>query len=246
MTFLANPASHPDRGQEQRLEVWLKDGYTILQITKGVRTMISIINNLRAFNRKERFFLVGMVLGNTSFRLCKEFRRKISDIFHLDVPEDAFAAMDYHLDWIYASLFVSSNETDTRVYPNVDNLIRANQEDIDFLVAYQDGDACHIILLEAKGVTGFTNRQLQSKVQRLREIFGEEGDKWRGVVPHFAMVSPRKPVRVRSSDWPEWLKPEGMVTWVSMPLPGRLKSITRCDEEGKASARGNYWKVVPN
>ncbi|MBI4301278.1 MAG: hypothetical protein HY664_01570 [Chloroflexi bacterium] len=67
--------------------------------------MLEIIANLRLFNRKERFFLVGMALGNPKFKLIEQFRNQLNDKLGLFVPEDAFAAMDYHLDWIYAQSF---------------------------------------------------------------------------------------------------------------------------------------------
>lgn len=126
--------------------------------------MTGIIDNLRMFNRKERFFLIGMALGNPDFKLSEEFRRQIGEVLHLDIPENVFTAMDYHLDWLYASLFLASHGDTGQVYPNADRQIQATQEDIDLLIAYEDGNVCHIVMLEAKGVTGFTRRQLRSKV----------------------------------------------------------------------------------
>lgn len=206
--------------------------------------MTEIIDNLRMFNRKERFFLVGMALGNPDFKLCRGFRQSIGQTFALDIPEDAFAAMDYHLDWIYASLFLSFNENPSGMYANTESMIQATQEDIDFLVAYKDIDACHIIMLEAKGVMNFTNRQLLSKVRRLSDIFGANGKKWEGVIPHFAIISPQKPERIDSRSWPAWLKRDGEVTWIEMPIPDNLQRITRCDESGRPSISGTFWKVA--
>ena len=207
--------------------------------------MAEIVSNLRMFNRKERFFLVGMALGNPDFKLGEEFRKEIGEAFRLNVPQDAFVAMDYHLDWIYATLSSFFNPTTGGVYPNVDNMISATQEDIDLLVAYQDEKVCHLIMLEAKGVIGFTNRQLHRKVQRLSVFFGNQGNRWPSVVPHFAIVSPKEPKRVDSTSWPAWFKPGGMLPWIKMDIPSKLKKITRCDENGQVSAAGNYWKIAP-
>lgn len=59
-----------------------------------------LINLLQRFNRKERFFLVGHALGNKDFRLPEDFRLSLSSATNLgeEIPCDAFAAMDYHLD----------------------------------------------------------------------------------------------------------------------------------------------------
>lgn len=206
--------------------------------------MPGTIENLRSFNRKERFFLVGMALGNPEFKLCEQFRNKVGEALYISIPKDAFAAMDYHLDWIYASLFLANNNTKDQMFPNTNGLITATQEDIDFLIAYQDEKTCHIVLLEAKGVTGFTNRQLNHKVLRLKDIFGDDGCNSPSVIPHFVIVSPKKPAGIKSSGWPKWLKLNGEIPWIKMPIPAELKRITRCNEAGKASADGRWWKTA--
>ena len=174
--------------------------------------MIGVIDNLKSFNRKERFFFVGMALGNPNFELSPGFRVKLNETLRLDVPEDAFTAMDYHLDWIYASLFLFFNGNADGVYPNSDKKIKATQQDVDLLVGYQEDErACHIIMLEAKGVTGWTNAQMKSKARRLRDIFGENGNKRPGIIPHFALVSPKEPQRLDAGSWPAWMKPDNKV-----------------------------------
>ena len=80
--------------------------------------MRNLVKNLESFNRKERFFLVGAALGNPTFRLDPTFRDQVGREFGLDVPEEAFVAMDYHLDWIYAGLVVSSAGPTSVVFPN--------------------------------------------------------------------------------------------------------------------------------
>lgn len=60
-----------------------------------------LISLLKYFNRKERFFLIGQALGNKDFKISDEFRGVISKKIKVDIPPDAFAALDCHLDWIY-------------------------------------------------------------------------------------------------------------------------------------------------
>ena len=200
-----------------------------------------IIQNLREFNRKERFYVVGMALGNHDFRLDYAFREKLGKELELSVPEDAFAAMDYHLDWIYASIFLAKNPA-KMIYEKTRE-ITATQEDSDFVIAYQEGEDCHIILIEAKGAFAFNNAQLNHKACRLSEIFGSNGEKWSGVVPHFAIISPYKPTLLNYAGWPSWMHPDGKVKWLKLDMRGPLKKITRCNSEGKTDKNGQYWKV---
>ena len=205
-----------------------------------------VIDNLRMLNRKERFLFIGMALGNPRFELHRQFRDGVGKEFGLEVPDDAFVAMDYHLDWLYASLFLASGKSTTEVHSNHDNLISATQEYLDLIVAYESRGTCHIVMLEAKGVTGFTNRQMRSKVDRLVAIFGKTGNRWEGVVPHFGIVSPREPKRIETCGWPAWVKPGDKIRWIEMPVPPGLRRITRCTEDGKPSIDGRYWRVVPS
>lgn len=204
----------------------------------------SVLWYLTRFNRKERFFVVGEALGNRSFCISEQFRQRLNSVFHLEVPESAFAAVDYHLDWLFASLFLASHRTKLGVYPRDNNVITANQEDIDFLVAYQDKDACRIIVIEAKGVTGFTNHQMGSKAKRLKHIFDDEGNRWPSVIPYFGILSPKKPQQLDTKDWPSWMQPDGGIPWMPLEIPQERLRITRCNSDGKAAKDGAYWKVV--
>lgn len=70
---------------------------------------------------------------------------KISDLIDIKIPREYFSAFDYHLDWIYASLFFTQ-ENDERPFPGnfidneqkVDLQISGTQEDVDFLLAFFD------------------------------------------------------------------------------------------------------------
>jgi len=53
-----------------------------MSIGKGA-TMLTLLDHLREFNRKERFYFIGMVLGNTNFHLSQEFRKALGDTLEL-------------------------------------------------------------------------------------------------------------------------------------------------------------------
>ena len=208
--------------------------------------MPTLLDHLREFNRKERFYLIGMALWNTKFRLSREFREALGDILELEVPEDAFAAMDYHLDWIAASLQLAADGDSPGPYPRDPRLMTATQEDIDLLVAYPEANSYHLIMLEAKGVTAYSNSQLRSKIKRLNAVFFEgEAAKTARAIPHFALTAPKPPKLLNVKDIPSWvLGKDGSFTCLPMKLPPVLKKVVRCYQDSRVSYQGEYWKVV--
>jgi hypothetical protein len=206
--------------------------------------MSAILDYLRRFNSKERFFLVGQILGNPDFKPSEDFRKKLGDQLQLDIPEKVFSAMDYHLDWLYAALQNAKSPKD--VYRNDDKMIKAQQEDMDFLIAYDSADTCHIILIEAKGVTGWTNKQMTSKAERLTAIFGEGGKKWPEVKPHFVLMSKSEPVKLETNNWPRWMmRQDNKVAHIELIIPNDLLGVSRCDEDGNERKDGQSWKTSP-
>jgi hypothetical protein len=203
-----------------------------------------IIQSLRHLNSKERFFLVGYALGNQDFAICATFRDAVSNALNINVPAQLFSAMDYHLDWIHASLQMAKCPG-TKIFSNAAGHIKATQEDIDFVLAFEDlAGATHIIMLEAKGLTGWNNAQMQSKMRRLTNIFGEDALTGLKVNPVFAILSPREPQGLDTANWPHWAKPQGKPLWIKLPgTDGRLK-IQRCDGTGRKTKEGNYWSMV--
>ena len=206
-----------------------------------------LIEWLEAFNRKERFFLVGNALGNTNFNLSDEYRTKLHSVLGIHPPQPSFVAMDYHLDWIHAGLFLSSSANQlNKVHENKVPIVTANQEDIDLLVAFEDLGVTHLLMIEAKAATGWTNKQTLSKAVRLREMFGE-GDgrkKYPGVKPSFCLTSPRPPQQLDSGLWPSWMAPGGKPIWLELEVPAGRRRITRCDQAGRSSASGDFFRVI--
>ena len=196
--------------------------------------MGDLIEILESFNRKERFFLIAHALGLQSdsgepaFSLSDSFRKDLS------IPADAcriFVAMDYHLDWLQAALRLYRDPGKTE-FSNKGKVIEGTQEDVDLLVAYEASGQFHLILVEAKAYSGWTNKQLLSKAKRLRKIFGEDGKEWDNVQPHFYAIGPKESKGLRPKCLPKWmLSDHGKLQWLPcLRLPKRLK-VVRC---GKA------------
>ena len=118
-------------------------------------------------------------------------------------------------------------------------------EDIDFIIGYQEGDETHLILIEAKASTSWSNVQLESKAHRLVEIFGADGKRWKSVVPHFLITSPIESKDIETKAWPEWMKFKGGPAWVELKMPEDIQSVTRCDANGNVTSKGDHWTILP-
>ena len=207
--------------------------------------MMTLMEQLESFNRKERFFLIGDALGNRAFQLSSDFRARLRAAFGIMPPSSAFVAMDYHLDWIHASLFLSLPENDEdAIHPNTTTIATGTQEDVDLLVAFEEGDITHLLLIEAKAETGWTNKQTLSKAKRLERIFGTNGTKYPQVKPHFGLMSPRPPMQLKSRCWPAWMTQNGQPIWFELKVPPGRRRVTRCDSGGRPSAQGAFFRAL--
>lgn len=206
---------------------------------------MKIIEYLASFNRKERFHLVGQLLGNTKFTLDPNLFRKILNMLALDTPTYYFSAMDYHLDWIYASLALAHNKA-SGIRQRDNSCISATNEDVDFLLAFMDDSGkTHIVMIEAKGETSFSNKQLHNKAKRLAAIFGSNNEEWSDVIPHFLICSPEKPTLLDIKEVPPFMlnKNNDGLMWFRLYMPANQRKVTRCNEDGSASRDGQYWKI---
>ena len=211
----------------------------------------NLIDNLKSFNRKERFYLVGQMLGNPEFRMDDNQLDKISNLIGLTIPRKYFAAMDYHLDWIYASLFLTQNDANTAFKRNsienegvnIDYQISGTQEDVDFLLAFVDHEnTTHIVMIEAKGDSYFSNGQLDSKNKRFKAIFGNENT-WPNVRPHFIICSPKKPQKINIEEPAYFMFKDFKLPWLELDMGNGKNKVTRCAQNGKPSKNGEHWKV---
>jgi len=207
--------------------------------------MSAMIDNLEKLNRKERFFLIGMVLGNPKFKLDPMFQQRLSTKFNVVIPDTAFVAMDYHLNWIYAAAALTFSSPESgRIYENASGAIDGTQEDVDLLVAFEDvSGLSHLIMLEAKGFTAFSNRQFAHKMDRLKSIFGEKGNRWPEVKPYFGLISSRESGKIKTDICPSWLKVEGKIPWFEMSLPNNRLILYGCDKLGRPNQERAFWTV---
>lgn len=215
-----------------------------------------LISNLETLNRKERFHLLTQIMGDNAFKPAPEFLRDIRDklaIPNIDYLNCQFAAMDYHLDWIYGALFATAKHIDLRtssgdvgVVPKVEKLVSGTQQDIDFIMAFPDtadNNIFHLVMLEAKSVGSWNIAQLNSKGDRLKFIF-EEGrlDIRANIVPHFLYMAPNPPTanQIAKAKLPTLMSNANH--FIEMHLPSPLVKLTRCESDNRESKKGTFWK----
>lgn len=169
-------------------------------------TADALVRNLKLLNAKERDHLMRLAyLGQkvpydqASTFLAPEFdaalREHVIDMGLAASAKCVFAGMDYHLDWLFAALWMAHTApewTPPALAPRVPMELHApvagvnalytdfrpvtgSQEDIDFLAVFDDGHKLAVLLIEAKGSAAFNKVQLARKLIRLDRILVESG-----------------------------------------------------------------------
>ena len=206
------------------------------------------IEILESFNRKERFFLIAQALGQyeepaggkkeAKFGLDKDFRRCLERKIGENIPgdKDVFVAMDYHLNWIHASLTIARGDQYV-----TKELVKQSQDDIDLLVAFQDADdRYHLIFFDAKGYSSnpsehstesqmfehFKLSETGPKIERLNAILKDHNGNNPKVMPHFYLMSGYEQRNLDS--FPSIVRTNGeeiRPTWLKLRLPHKRRIV---------------------
>lgn len=140
---------------------------------------------LNKFNRKERFWLLRDLIGPECFQICPEFRDKLNNEIDMAIPEKAWWAFDYHIDWLVAVLRTFPDQpTLEKCVDNTNDDIKGNQQDFDLIIAFEN----ELILVEAK-TSYFGNDQLKKKLLRLSGLVDRNGKTASGIKWLFAVES---------------------------------------------------------
>ena len=224
----------------------------------------SLTQCLEAFNRKERYWLIRNCCGNgddLALPLGSKFRSKLKDIDGLeDIDfENAWWAMDYHIDWLIAALTLYQEQNVGKIRIQNDRYkICGTQEDFDFIVCAGNT----LIFIEAKLSSGWDKTQLYKKLTRLISM----DELFKDIKKYFILVSPyfqnkdeilstacnilgkaakhfciQTPLRTDIQDFFENTGSNGHDT----PDGKRFLKVTRCNEHGKPSDKGTHWTISP-
>ncbi|MER8445623.1 hypothetical protein NKH52_20755 [Mesorhizobium sp. M1066] len=208
--------------------------------------MSVLVSALDRFNRKERYWLLREAVGLQP--LSQVFRAKLDAIFgpeaDVRVPENAWWAIDYHVDWLFGALSTTlKSEEPFPPYPNGSGQVKGTQEDFDLLVAY----GRTLIIVEAKAGQHWGNRQVKSKLTRLTALVEYNNGFPDPLRLFFVLASPKRPTKLDESSCPPALQTkDGGVHWTELGYgsPGvKHLAVTRCDQGGKRKSKADHWRV---
>ena len=226
---------------------------------------LTLIECLKIFNRKERYWLLRKALGDEkkSLPISKSFLKEVLKTFDIEESpsiEEVWWAMDYHFDWLASALVLYAKQEiekpTLRTLSGPDSLyITGTQEDVDFVICFGK----HIILIEAKGVTNWKIQQFESKFKRI-ELLKQFADTENCLRIHFKLLllSPKKSDRLENH-MNMFCKEDIPVKHIELDIPDEvnpnkvfqpqdnfifLKPV-RCHESGKENKSGEYWKISP-
>lgn len=206
---------------------------------------MTLVDALKRFNRKERYWLIHNALGTDSERLDEGFRARLAEAIGNDVPATAWWAMDYHLDWLVGALtLVAQGDRGFAAHRNDAGLVIGNQEDMDLIVAFDDT----LLMIEAKGESAWSNSQFRSKVARLEKLRAA-GLLLPTIKIFFVLTSPREPQLLapeEGTEWQAWMcNAAGRPMHVPLHMPDDFLKVTRWDAEQQAPSKaGTCWKIV--
>lgn len=190
-----------------------------------------------AFNRKERYLVANLLYGNPTINqkdnsiiefkfpqkhqqnaLNSTFTSKIAELIKINNNYRVRAhGIDYHLDWMDAAIQIANSNCELETYKKRDNnriaLSPNNKKtsvlDSDIVIIFESEHSLRITFIEVKAFSYWSKPQLDKKITRLIEIFGEDGRKIAGVTPHFVCIdllcSDKIPtLTVDTKIWPDW------------------------------------------
>lgn len=202
------------------------------------------VESLRRFDSHERGLVMQWAAGEP-FHVGPALRAAVGGATGTQPPADAFVAMDYTMDWLYAAVRTTLEGVNSspQLWPAGGELT-ASQEDIDLLIAWEDQQGPHLVLVEAKGFTGWSNRQMSSKAARLDAIFA--GDLRSRFDVHLFLAGPAPSMGLRVDDWPKWTQPGAHTHFLSISDPGVRYAVQRCDARGHPTSRDwTHWTATP-
>lgn len=204
--------------------------------------MSKVVDTLKQFNRKERYWLLDNTLNVGSMPFKDDFLSELRKI-GLDVPKNTWWAMDYHLDWIAAAIIHTENTQE--IYNNDHNLITGTNEDIDFVIAFDNT----IILIEAKCETSWNNEQLNSKVKRLEKIFSHINTSNKINIKLVLMSqSESQNLKPEQTEWPKWMvDDQKKPLWIQLKMgtDETFKKVVGCKsiEDKTPDKKREYWTI---
>ncbi|MFW6102929.1 MAG: hypothetical protein ACOC7M_01395, partial [Chloroflexota bacterium] len=127
--------------------------------------------NLRLLNCSELHHLTGAALDSPQLMLAEGFRTTLAKAFGVEVPDDAFAGLGYRIDWLHGALKMTFEPAADHVYERRGELWQATTETVDLLVAWDEPESAHVVVLQTRGFTQAANRQFRNCMKHVAGVF---------------------------------------------------------------------------
>ena len=214
--------------------------------------MPNLVECLRSFNRKERYWVIRNALGECAKRLSPEFLQLLEDEVGVSIERDAWWAVDYDINWFIAALLLYNGVTrgeNVEIGGGKLAIQGGNPQDFDLVVAFN----ATVILIEAKGVTSWSNEQMRNKRDRLAAL-DAFSDKFGKKVDLFLVtMSPSEPKKLNELIWSEKIKIGRAIKetfqryHVQLEIEDRdnFKVVTRCNEKYEPFKDGKHFRITP-
>ena len=194
---------------------------------------MDIIANLKLLNAKERYHLFNLAIDKKELKIGKHFAKTIENLINVAIPDKHFAAIDYHINWLYAALSIDVlNDNNEHEINN--EIFKSNIEDVDLIIVFEKCEGYCIIMIEAKLTDCWTNNQVNSKITRLNTLFDNIQEN--NIETYFILMSPMKSEGLVIENTKRWLDAKNKPMWIKMESP-TLYMLTKSKKESK------YWKV---
>jgi hypothetical protein len=216
---------------------------------------VNLIERLEKFNRKERHILWEQATGSgTTVALSEPYRDSLGDAIGTTIPQgpNHLVLVDYHLNWLYGALLADAGKLDSGSVhsipapdpddPHGRRPYEHNQEDIDLLVAFEADQVQHVVMVEAKGFTSWTNKQMDSKLRRLDRIL-DDAQPPDNVAFHLVLTSFGPPKKLHVA-WGRWADTDGAPPFVPLVKPPGRLLISECDASGKRKQGGQHVRII--
>jgi hypothetical protein len=205
--------------------------------------MSTLVDFLERLNRKERYFVIAHATGARNLVIGHELQRQLGEVTGVEAPANARLFVDYHLDWLVASLRLAFDQPARLSFRNTGQAVKGNQEDIDLLVAFEERAVTHLAMIEARASARWSMDQLRAKVKRLNSIFGIVGDRFPLAKPHFLLLSPVRPPAQVMKALPKWDRDSARPQWMPLSYPKERLIVEKTLASKKPSRTGSYFTV---
>lgn len=215
--------------------------------------MSDFIELLSRIAPRRRVRLARALFGSAALMPSAEFLRRLGgelsaagsdvDADGVFASDPVFFAPEIELDAVYAAALAASNDS-RAVFDDRRGMLEMDGLSLDLALAYETGNGGHRLVLGYGKLSGkWSGRRFRRLSDRLRRVFGEDGDAFPAVKPCFVALGPERPGPAQTASWPAWMRrPDGASYWLPLDKADDELELLRCDKKGRPRRIGDWWR----